>query len=265
MDWFKHENCYVHMNSFCGINLWFRKFNTTTDILYGRNQSCRALKKNFNVPHGVYYIHPWRDERKIKVDCFGKILIDWLIEFFSTTYGWTMSLCILSIFTSFFKIYRKTEKHYVSIFFARYGLCVTDTDLKNGHNLYSRNYRADSAFLNTLDKLIFLRKIAFICRHWNGTHQVNYRLAGNTKAYNFFALNSDERPTSDSMTLTSELGSTDYKLADGKYSDPSVNDQNRLVREIFVTAGGIKFDIMADSRICFYNVGSWIQFFVEFW
>ena len=112
------------MNSFCDINLWFRKFNTTTDILYGRNQSCRALKKNFNVPHGVYYIHPWRDERKIKVDCFGKILIDWLIEFFSTTYGWTMSLCILSIFTSFFKIYRKTEKHYVSIFFARYGLCA---------------------------------------------------------------------------------------------------------------------------------------------
>ena len=93
---------------------------------------------------------------------------------------------------------------------------ITDTDLKNGLNLYSRNYRTDSAFLNTLDKLIFLRKIAFICRHWNGTHQVNYRLAGNTKAYNFFALNSDERPTSDSMTLTSELGSTDYKLADGK-------------------------------------------------
>ena len=142
---------------------------------------------------------------------------------------------------------------------------ITDTDLKNGLNLYSRNYRTDSAFLNTLDKLIFLRKIAFICRHWNGTHQVNYRLAGNTKAYNFFALNSDERPTSDSMTLTSELGSTDYKLADGKYSDPSVNDQNRLAREILVTAGGIKFDIMVDSRVCFYNVGSWIQFIVEVW
>ena len=119
MDWFKHENCYVHINSFCDINLWFPKFNTTTDILYGRNQSCRALKKNFNVPNGVYYIHPWRDERKIKVDCFGKILIDWLIEFFSITYGWTMSLCILSIVTYFFKIYRKTEKHYLSIFFTR--------------------------------------------------------------------------------------------------------------------------------------------------
>ena len=116
MDWFKHENCYVHMNSFCGINLWFPKFNTTTDILYGRNQSCRALKKNFNVPHGIYYIHPWRDERKIKVDCIGKILIDWI---FCTTFGWTISHCILSIFTSLFKIYRKTEKHYVSIFFTR--------------------------------------------------------------------------------------------------------------------------------------------------
>ena len=142
---------------------------------------------------------------------------------------------------------------------------ITDTDLKNGLNLHSRNYRTDSAFLNTLDKLIFLSNIAFYCRHWNGTHAVNYRLGGGRKAYNFFALNSNKRPTSDSMTLTSDLGSTDYTLADGKYSDPLVNDRNRLIREIFVTAGGIKIDIKADSRVCFYNVGSWIQFIVEVW
>ena len=142
---------------------------------------------------------------------------------------------------------------------------ITDTDLKNGLNLHSRNYRTDSAFLSTLDKLIFLSNIAFYCRHWNGTHAVNYRLGGGRKAYNFFALNSNKRPTSDSMTLTSDLGSTDYTLADGKYSDPLVNDRNRLIREIFVTAGGIKIDIKADSRVCFYNVGSWIQFIVEVW
>jgi len=61
------------------------------------------------------------------------------------------------------------------------------------------------------------------------------------------------------------VGSTDFTLADGKYSNPSVSDENRLVREIFVTGGGFKLDIMTESRVCFYDVNSWIQYFVEVW
>ena len=110
MDWFKHENCYVRINSFCDINLWFPKFKTTTDILYGRNQSCRALKKNFNVPNGVYYIHPWRDERKIKVDCFGKILIDWLIDWLNFFLLHMDGQCLF-VFYQFSRLFLKsTEK-----------------------------------------------------------------------------------------------------------------------------------------------------------
>jgi len=203
------------------------------DLLYGRNQSCRALNKNFNVSRGgIYWIHPWRDERKIKVNCVG-----------DATRIINMSFHVSQ--TSFRPI--------------------KDTDLEDGLNLYSRNYRADSTFLNKLDKLIFLRNIAFYCRHWNGTHNVNYRLGGGSEAYNFFALKSDQRPTSNSMTLTSDVGSTDFTLADGKYSNPSVSDEKRLVREIFVTGGGFKLDIMTESRVCFYDVNSWIQYFVEVW
>ncbi|XP_057300744.1 uncharacterized protein LOC130635431 [Hydractinia symbiolongicarpus] len=42
-----------------------------TDILSGKKLSCRTLKRHFGplIHYGIYEIHPWRDRRKIKVEC----------------------------------------------------------------------------------------------------------------------------------------------------------------------------------------------------
>lgn len=142
---------------------------------------------------------------------------------------------------------------------------VTDSDFVDGLDLYHRNYQADSKLLNLLDKLIFLRSIAFGCRYWNGSHNVNYRLEGTGQAYQYFALNSDERPAADSMTLTSDFGRTDFTLAGGKFSYTSgVNAaEKRLYKKVFKSSEEIDFDI--STKTCFYNPGSWTLFYVQVW
>ena len=52
------------------LDFWSKSLFFLIDILYGRNASCRALKDNFqDFVGGMYWIHPWRDARKIKVSC----------------------------------------------------------------------------------------------------------------------------------------------------------------------------------------------------
>ena len=140
---------------------------------------------------------------------------------------------------------------------------VTDTDFVDNLNIYHGNYQADSKFLNMLDKLIFLRSIAFCCRFWNGSHSFKYRVEGTGKAYQYFALNSDDRPAAHSMTLTSNLGHTDFTLADGKFSTPDevTNHKSRITRNVFISTENNELDI--NSRTCFS--GSAVEFHIEVW
>ncbi|XP_066927205.1 uncharacterized protein [Clytia hemisphaerica] len=93
------------------------------DILLGQNQSCLALHLNFGVKNGTFWIHPWKDERKIKVYCSDK--------------GHTQVSHIRENSTTS----DLTELHI--------------RDFQNGLDLHSMgNYRAMTSFLVTLEQVI---------------------------------------------------------------------------------------------------------------
>ncbi|XP_066917652.1 uncharacterized protein [Clytia hemisphaerica] len=205
----------------------------TEDIIYGRNSSCRMLDHFFGLPsssHLPYFIHPWRDARKIKVLCKKDEMM------ISDLKSWSTSPIR----------FLKSE------------------DLKDGLDISQPNYLAHTSFIKTLNSLMHFDKFYIGCtRDDSAWFDFSNKLARNSglALVNYWTNDTNSRPKSSDMNRNS--GGTpgyDFTLLDEKYSSPDVDIENRPFQDFFVGANGDKMTFTENEKECFGYTSSWLSF-----
>ncbi|XP_066917974.1 uncharacterized protein [Clytia hemisphaerica] len=199
--------------------------NISEDILYGRNASCRDLKKNFqNYMAGMYWIHPWRDTRKIKVNC-----------------NFDGTMFITSII--------KDDPSPIRELFAE--------DLEDGLNIYDGNFRAHPSFASKLEKLIRFDFLKFKCQKTGVGFEVKIKSFKLHECYNVMFYFLGEATIADSSKYCLR---GNYKYTSALYNEwptKGVPADLRLFKDILIKDDSTKMTFTNDSMQCFGDEGTW--------
>eukprot|EP00111_Clytia_hemisphaerica_P018742 TCONS_00055433-protein len=217
----------------------FISATTTDDILFGRAVSCRHLRHYSNIPdsdHTVQYIHPWRDDRKIKVLCKAGYMV--------------LSHVKQNVTTPIREI--------------------TKNELADGLDLTVPNFRAHTSFLNELYKLIDFDKFQFTCLHPNGTHfGISNQLWLHVDCERLVKYMTDHSanviPSTHCMTgISGFTGIYKDSVLDSKWSRSETPPDERLFSNVVVLNDGTRYNF-GSAFECFDQDGLWTEFKVELW
>ena len=140
-------------------------------------------------------------------------------------------------------------------------------DLMDGLDLTVGHFRAHTSFLNKLEKLIHFDEIRFSCAfindltsYWHELKNIKIAVQDNFNAFNYFTGNSNDRPSSNVMSLGTNQKDFTVDPIDRRFSSEGIDYEERTFKNVLLNNNGHHLTFTNETKQCFYNEGIFKRF-----